>query len=319
MAADMRTCLRYSFLSAGLLLLAATAHAQTAAAPANPTATLPSATDQRIKSFDDPHMSWLPEGPARNQLLVFLPGTGGKPRSQFPFANTAAELGYHVIFLMYPDDLAAQAACGKSKEPEAHPQFRLALIRGGQLNPKRHIERAESIENRLIQLLKYLSAKQPAAHWGQFLDGKTQPEWSKLAVAGHSQGGGHAFVIGKFHEVARVIMFGSPKDYSFYFKRPATGFDTNTKTPITRFFAFNHVRDNGNGCNHDQQREIFKQMGLLKLGVLDVDKANLDAEHAHVLYTDVDIQGARFHGSVLNENLPVRARVWKYMLTEPAP
>src|SRR5262249_44458502 len=94
------------WLLAGCLLLSAAA--TYALGPAgNPASTLPSATDPRIKTFNEPHMSWLPVGPPRHQLLLFLPGTGGKPRSQFPFANTAAELGYHVTFLMYPDALAA--------------------------------------------------------------------------------------------------------------------------------------------------------------------------------------------------------------------
>ncbi|HVN87504.1 MAG TPA: hypothetical protein VMW17_21930 [Candidatus Binatia bacterium] len=44
-----------------------------------PFAIRPSETDRRIDSFDSPHMVWLPDGQARNQLLVFLPGTGGSP------------------------------------------------------------------------------------------------------------------------------------------------------------------------------------------------------------------------------------------------
>jgi len=47
---------------------------------AEPLSVRPSETDHRITIFDSPHLAWLPDGAAaRNQLLVFLPGTGGTP------------------------------------------------------------------------------------------------------------------------------------------------------------------------------------------------------------------------------------------------
>jgi hypothetical protein len=137
-------------------------------------------------------------------------------------------------------------------------------------------------------------------------------------VAGQSQGGGHAYVLGKNHEVARVVMLGSPKDYSFRLHAPAKGFDAHTETPLKRFFAYNHVRDNGNGCTHEQQAEILRQIGLPDLGVAEVDHSPPAFGHARVLYTNVDLGNSkRFHGSVLKGSLGVNRVVWKYILTEP--
>ncbi len=79
------------------LLLCALLSVAQPALSRNPTATLPSVTDAQIKDFDQPHLSWLPTVPQREQLLVFLPGTGGSPKKRFPLAETAAALGYHVI------------------------------------------------------------------------------------------------------------------------------------------------------------------------------------------------------------------------------
>ena len=143
-------------------------------------------------------------------------------------------------------------------------------------------------------------------------------QWPALAVAGQSQGGGHAYTLGKLNPVARVLMFGSPKDYSFYFRAPAKGFDAHTQTPLKRFFAYNHVRDDGNGCTHEQQRQILRQIGLLDLGVADVDRGQPPYGHAHVLYTDADPGPAqKFHPAVLNGRLPGNRPVWTYLLTEP--
>jgi hypothetical protein len=286
---------------------------------AEPVRILPSDTDRRIAQFNSPHLAWLPEGPARNQLLVFLPGTGGTPEKGLfhPFAGTAAGLGYHVVALMYPDNLASQKKCSQSADPDAYLKFRNAIIHGGRVGPHRTIEPQDSIENRLEKLILYLEARQPHLGWGQYVLPHAGVRWRMVVVAGQSQGGGHGYILGKNHEVARVLMFGSPKDYSFRFDAPARGFDSHTATPLRRFFAYNHVRDNGNGCTHGQQMKILRQIGLLDLGVADADHPQPSYGHAHVLFTDADLAGSTaFHGSVLKGGL-VNPAVWKYMLTEP--
>lgn len=282
-----------------------------------PLATMPSDTDPRITIFNQPHMSWLPDGRPRNQLLVFLPGTNGQPRANFPFAQTASALGYHVIFLMYPDTVAAQQVCPQSPDPNAYMKFRLAIIQGGEIDGLGSISPADSIENRLTQLVHYLSRKQSNLGWTQFLDNRNEIDWSKVVISGHSQGGGHAYVIAKYHPVARVIMFGSPKDYSFYYRRPAQGFDGSTRTPLGRYFAFNNLGDTAGGCNHRMQLEILEQIGLTRLGSVDADRSQ-NFNHAHLLYTEYQAPTQKeYHTSVINGSAPSCAAVWTYMLTEP--
>ncbi len=286
-------------------------------AGAQTTATLPSDTDPRIQDFNEPHISWLPKGAPRKQLLLFIPGTGGKPTANFRFAKTASDLGYHVIFLMYPDNIAAQKKCGDSPEPNADMNFRLAIIQGGVIGPRRRISPPDSMLNRLRRLLAYLDKKQPGQGWSQYLDAKQDIAWQNLVLSGSSQGGGHAYVLAKFNKVARVIMFASPKDYSFYYNRPAAGFDGKTATPLNRFFAFNHMEDNGNGCTHAQQVEIFKQIGLDKLGIVNADSCGGNFKHARLIYSDEQLPDKKYHPSVSKGFLRVCDPVWKYMLSEP--
>ena len=56
------------------------------------------------------------------------------------------------------------------------------------------ISRANSIENRLTKLLQYLAAQFGEEGWSRFMahDG---PRWARIAVSGHSQGGGEAAMI----------------------------------------------------------------------------------------------------------------------------
>ena len=174
---------------------------------------------------------------------------------------------------------------------------------------------ADSIENRLTQLVRYLKATQRNQGWDQFLDSNNQLDWSKIAISGQSQGGGHAYVISKIHTVGRVLMFGSPKDYSFYFRRGAAqGFDGNTRTPLNRYFAFNDLKDTKGGCNHEMQLQIFEQIGLTRLGSVIAEQAK-NFNHARLIFTDS--QQANPHGAVIIGSAPTCGKVWTYMLTEP--
>jgi len=304
-----------------IILLIFTVPAVLAQMPANPTATTPSATDPHILTFNNPHISWLPSSRPRNQLLLFLQGTSGVPRAQFLFLETAAALGYHVIELAYPNDIAAQQACINSPVPDAYLKFRLEIISGGNMSDLIHINVADSIENRLRQLLNYLNIHQTNLGWGQYLDRNGQICWNKICVAGQSQGGGHAYVISKFHEVARVIMTGSPKDYSHYFGGPAKGFDSNTKTPLDRYFTFNQIEDTVGACDHTQQMQILQQIGLTKFGTANADQPSSNYNHAHIIVTDAQpenvISPKQLHNVPLNGNISICPPVWRYVLTEP--
>src|SRR5437899_6273536 len=83
---------------------------------------LPSATDAAIKTFDSPHWIYVnrdivvehkPDlAQDRHELYFFIPGTHqkGDPRGgkgPFAFCNLAADLGYHVVVLKYPNDIPA--------------------------------------------------------------------------------------------------------------------------------------------------------------------------------------------------------------------
>ena len=75
-------------------------------------------TDPAIEQYIQPHRVFLDSSAAaRGQLLVFLPGTGATTGDQEEFGRTAAALGYHVVYLMYPNDVAA-AVC-QDDEDEA--------------------------------------------------------------------------------------------------------------------------------------------------------------------------------------------------------
>ena len=296
----------------------------------------PDSTDPSITQFDEPHYIYLnrdivvsqkPSLPLdRHQLLLFLPGThaSGTPRGgkgPFKFLETAANLGYHVIFLNYPNDVAAAEMCNNDRDPGAFEQFRMALIAGGTFK-NMTISRTNSIENRLIKLLLHLKQIRPMEHWEQFLDEHGGIKWDSIAVAGQSQGGGHAALIAYKHQVARVICLGAPKDFNHFLNRPAAWYLESSATSKNRFFAINHDQDSMGNCTPAEQIENLRAIGLEKFGA----PANVDTEkppyhHARILTTDypgTKVDSRTAHGTAINsKNAEVFSPVWIYMLTEP--
>lgn len=149
----------------------------------------PSETDPNIATFDYPHAVYFPvPSRQRNQLLLFIPGTQPRDKKGNPekpsairFCKNAAMSGYHVVYLMYPNDVAAAEACRDKPDRDAFSLFRWALIEGGN-NSYINVPRAESIENRTIKLMQYLQREHPNQNWGQFVvDGHVA--WEKVATS----------------------------------------------------------------------------------------------------------------------------------------
>ena len=347
-----------SALRIALVAFSCLAAALTRAADASILLVRPSTTDPAIKTFDTPHRIYLrstatsgPDAPAplRNQLLLWIPGTAapaaGKakakaapttpseqpPDADSPAANTAgregseafcqlaSRLGYHVISLRYPNDRSASAA-RLDDDPAEFERFRLALIAGGTSNYLT-IPRTESIEHRLIKLLQHLASARPTEHWNQFLTADGTIRWEAIAVAGQSQGGGHAALIAIHHRVARVIATGAPKDFNLKLNAPAAWLTRESATPKARFFTFNHLQDR-QAATWPQQLANLRALQLDAFGsFVIVESAEPPYRHSRILATNYPggtLTSQEAHTAVISfRNAPVFERVWRYMLTEP--
>jgi len=284
---------------------------------------IPSKTDPEIHTFDNPHSicvdrSILVGGGGRHELLLFIPGTHGNGRGAKAFLETAASMGFHTIELMYPDEISA-SVCDGDSDPGAFEAFRMAIIEGGS-SPRITIPRAESIENRLQKLLIHLQEKRPRERWGQFSNGD-QIAWDHIVVAGQSQGGGHAALIAIKHRVARVLMFGAPKDFSRALNAPAAWYSEHSATPLSLFFAINHRQDH-QGCSYPEVLQNQAALHMDQFGLpADVDSERPPYRYARILTTNypgtsVDSKTAHMT-AIADRNSSVFRPVWKYMLTEP--
>lgn len=247
----------------------------------------PNLTDPAITTYLDNHVAINPAPgvTARQGLFVFLVGTGGRPENQQLILATGAARGYHAIGLMYPNTPSVGSLCGNSADDEAFWNVRQEIITGQNLSPLITVFPTECIEHRLIALLDRLAWHYPAEGWGEFLvDG--QPDWAKITVGGHSQGGGHAAVIGKLHAVARVVCLSSPADWRNIPDTPATWYARPGATPVDRVFGFSHLQDEL--VTWPQLTLIWTALGLDAFGAsVSVDGAAAPYSGSHRLTTDI--------------------------------
>lgn len=257
----------------------------------------------------------------KNVLLVHMVGTFGDPYQTIYFPSLAANNGFHVLSLKYPNDTSAQTACGGSNDIDCHYKFRKEIIDGVDLSPEIAVDSVNSISNRLIRLLQYMDANYTSQNWGQYFTGDSI-HWNQVMLSGHSQGGGHAAVMAIERPVKRVLMFASPNDFSVNFSQPASWTVLSHVTADSAYYSFNNVNDQV--AQYDWQYSSAVNLGESSFGdTVNVETVNCPYENSHNLYTDRDSSGfTTNHGMVVNDaNVPLNSNgisdfqeVWAYML-----
>jgi hypothetical protein len=202
----------------------------------------PSDADPAVTNFDSPNII-LSTPSSSVPLVVFLPGTHGEPRRGLDLLKVVNDQGYRVIGLEYDDVPAVAQVCPRDPDPACADSFRRMRVDGEGNGHWVSNPAAESIVGRLTSLLKALEARAPDEGWGAYLeDGK--PNWKKIVVSGLSQGAGMAAYIAKEHEVARVVLFSSPWDFTGSRREPAPWLSRAGATPPDRWYAEYNKREN---------------------------------------------------------------------------
>jgi hypothetical protein len=203
----------------------------------------PSEADPQVTRFVADNLVVFKNSVAKDaNLLVFFPPTGGTPANSWPFIEVAANAGYRVIGLEYDNAISVPQVCGKNPDPACSDRFRQKRVFGDDDTKDIDDLPAESIVARLTKLLEYLDAHHLDEGWGRYLV-KGKPNWSRIAVAGHSQGGGMAPFIAKKHKVARVIILSGAWDRVEATKEWAPWITAPSATPLDRWFAAYHQKE----------------------------------------------------------------------------
>jgi hypothetical protein len=280
----------------------------------------PAATDAAINTSLANHFASVQEGAVlKNVLYVFLPGTYRDPTVCRATTRKAASMGFHSIGLMYPNGTAGNPLCSGTGDITCHSRLRREIVDGIDRHPSVAVNPANSIINRLYKLLVYLKNKYPTQNWSQYiLNG--QPNWSKIIIAGHSQGGAIAGVIGKYYPVKKVIMF-SMIDYLNNGKIP----DWETlPANKEKFFALTNMYDEL--VPYGKVTSTWTAMGMSAYGPrVNVDWNLTPTTQTHTLITGKDPMVTmvdKYHnGTGVDSYIPKTAagvyfydKAWEYLL-----
>jgi hypothetical protein len=283
----------------------------------------PDATDPEIDSFLDPHYIWLdPEQADNSKLWVFLPSAEATPADFQLIGSAVAHLGYHVINLMYPNGDVIAVVCNRLRDVQqresCYENIRLQTLDGIARSTFTTVNPPNSIYNRLEKLLLYLASSFPEEGWKQFLD-ESSPRWSRIAIGGHSQGGGTAALIGKLHRVRRVIMISSPPEGCVDPECGAARWATIGATPARRYYGLAHQRE----LPHQAIIANWNAFGLDAFGgPVAPEQGTPPYDCSHILVTDLPpAAGGNYHQStardtatpLLPDGSPSLADAWRYI------
>lgn len=207
-----------------------------------------STTHPTITRFNDPH--YIALDPAHDRadapLVLFMAGTGGKPR-EMPFFPALLRAGHRVISVSYNTGEAIQQVCPNNPDTDCAAKARQKRLYGTNTINVIDDEPQDAIVPRLVWLLKYLDREYPREQWGRYLTDDTI-HWGRVIVTGQSQGAGMAAYLAQEHAVARAVLFSSPWD-SFGGKGGrsptlAPWLSRPSATPHTRWYAGYHGKEN---------------------------------------------------------------------------
>ena len=201
----------------------------------------PSIVNPLVTSFNNQHYIYVDTFPLKNKLFIFLPGTTGSPQFYKLIVKKAASLGYHAIGLMYPNSSDLYTAAATSSDNTQFGKCRQEIFDGTDQSTGVNVNFPNCIQRRLYDLLFYLQQQDTLHNWGQFIS-NNDVVWSKIVIAGHSQGGGHALYISKQVSVERAISFSSI-DWNTTLARSADWVTQPGATDVSRLFSINGIGD----------------------------------------------------------------------------
>ncbi len=231
------------------------------------------------------------------KLVVYLHGAGSfNDCGNLPLGTMVAGWGFHWFAPCFSSNYGVDN-CGDDIEG-----CRMEAFEGQDHHPFVNISRPDSIEERIVQGLRYLQQELPAGDWDYFLDGDL-PRWSEIIITGHSHGASSSGVIGMHRNVFRVVMLAGPYD-------PGQAWLSNT--PITspdRFYGFTHSGDG----QHQGHLDAFAALGLPGQPVT-VDGAQPPYSDSHRLFSSAGVGDA--HQSVTTGDVAAFEPVWHYLYAE---
>jgi len=272
---------------------------------------MPKQTDAGYSSSDLEHYVVRNNKIHLNKLLLFIGGSFSVPKDYNFICDQAATFGLDVISLSYPNNVAT-APLGTSTDPLIFNNYRDEICFGNPVSNVVSVDALNSISTRATKLVQYLKTTFPTENWEQYLTAGNALQWSRVILAGHSQGSGHACYLGKKILTDRVVMFSGQNDYSTNFNASANWLTVSGLTPLTKHFSLLHLKDEI--VPFDNQVANLKGLGLLTATQSPTLVDNLANPYNNSRALSLNIPANSFHSSTVGQNA-ILPNVWRYMFT----
>jgi hypothetical protein len=200
------------------------------------------------------------------KLLVFLGGGNGSARGPQNIYPVAATQGYRVIGLTYP---AAQAnschdlSCYGNAYREVVTGENSPDPGGNKTTVGEHPQ--DSIVNRLVRVLEWADTHYQNDGWGRYLTTAGTVDWTRVHLAGHSNGSSHSSFMGtlaQFGGVGRIGLFAGPNDghggTTEADWNPATYIQETEVPTSARYFGLVHERNHAPNAPDPPIYQIYK-------------------------------------------------------------
>jgi hypothetical protein len=273
----------------------------------------PNQVDVNYPATDESHYVVRNTKTHLNKLFLFIGGSFSIPKNYNLVCDHAATIGLDVISLSYPNNVAA-APLGSSSDLFIFDNYRDEVCFGNPVSNVVSVDILNSIVTRATKLLNYLKNVYPDQNWGQYLTASNTIQWSKVIVAGHSQGSGHACYLGKKNLVDRVVMFSGPNDYSSFYNAAANWLTQSGQTPLSKQYVLLHTQDEI--VPYSNQLVNLRGLGLLAAAQNPLLADNLAAPYSGAHALSLNIAAISNHNSTIGANSILPA-IWTYMFATP--
>ena len=182
--------------------------------------------------------------PTKWKLIVLLPGIGGGPGG-LGTSGWIASQGFHEMDVAYdsaipgapnkPDPRASDPACvGNTRMNQFDAKGRMPSCGDDNCTAGVMVQRADSIEERVMRGLKHAAELDPMGGWDWYLNADGTVRWSDAGFYGYSYGATHAAVISVYVRLGLVVVGSGPWNESH---PEATWIRTASATPGDRAYA----------------------------------------------------------------------------------
>lgn len=226
---------------------------------------------------------------SKGKLFIFFPASASNPSMDLLILKNAALNGFHAIGFPYANQDVVALLCANDPDISCQAKIREETLSGLDASTKVNVSVADSVNNRMISILKYLAQSFPSQGWSNYYLGD-QVNWDLLRLSGHSQGGGVAAYAAIKNSVDRVCTFSSPADFNNDLDIPADWVVNTGSTAASRIYGLGSTKDAIVPWVNLQK--IWNNLGMGTFGVpVSIDGVGVGYNGSHMLNTSLGNAG----------------------------